>query len=281
MLREIDVAEVTEAVRALCIESNYYLGDDICAAIAQMQEKEESPLAADILGKLLENMEASATLQVPICQDTGMAVVFLDIGQDVHFTGGDLTEAVNSGVRAGYLDGYLRCSVVTDPIERVNSDDNTPAVLHTRIVPGDKVLITVAPKGFGSENMSRVKMFNPSASAEDILQFIVETVDIAGSNPCPPVVVGVCIGGTFEMGALMAKRALLRPINTHNPHPLYKKLEEDALERINKLGIGPQGFGGRTTALGVNIEKYATHIAGLPVAVNIGCHVTRHKSCML
>lgn len=280
-MREIDIATVTEAVAALCVEANYHLGDDVITTICQMEKTEESPLAKNILNKLIENVEASEKMTVPICQDTGMAVVFLEVGQEVHFTGGNLYDAINEGVASGYLGGFLRCSVVSDPISRVNTDNNTPAVIYTDIVPGDKVKIIVAPKGAGSENMSAIKMCTPSSTVEDIINFIVETVDRAGSNPCPPIIVGVGIGGTFEKVAYLAKKALLRPINISHPDPFYAQLEQNILERINRLGIGPQGFGGSTTALGVNIEKYPTHIACLPVAVNIGCHVTRHKEIVL
>lgn len=280
-MREIDVKQVKEAVASLCVEANYHLGDDVVCAICRMQETEESPLAKNILSKLIENVEVSRKMEVPICQDTGMAVVFLEVGQEVHFINGNLYDAINEGVAEGYLGGYLRCSVVADPIRRVNTDNNTPAVIHTKIVPGDQVKITVAPKGFGSENMSAIKMCNPSVSTQEIIDFVVETVDKAGSNPCPPVIVGVGIGGTFEKAAYLSKKALLRSVDAPNSDPFYEKMEQDMLEGINRLGIGPQGFGGSTTALGVNIETYPTHIAGLPVAVNLSCHVTRHKTVVL
>lgn len=226
---------------------------------------------------IIENYRLAEEKKMPICQDTGMACVFLEIGQDVHFTGGNLTEAVNEGVRRGYANGYLRKSVVKDPVRRGNTGDNTPAMLYTEIVPGDQVKITVAPKGFGSENMSAVRMFKPSAGIEGIKEFILETVEAAGPNPCPPIVIGVGIGGTFDKAALLAKKALLRDLGSHHPDPYYAELEKEMLEKVNALGIGPQGFGGRTTAIGLNIETMPTHIAGMPCAININCHVTRHK----
>jgi fumarate hydratase subunit alpha len=230
---------------------------------------------------LQDNIEAAKQLDIPVCQDTGMAVVFAEIGQDVHLTGGDFEAAVNKGVSRGYTEGYLRCSVVADPLRRVNTGDNTPAVIHTRLVSGDKVRITVAPKGFGSENMSTLRMFTPSATREDIINYVVESVRIAGSNPCPPMVLGVGIGGTFEQCALLAKIALCRNVSEKNPDEYYSSMESEILERVNELGIGPQGFGGKTTALNVAIEARPTHIAGLPVAVNVGCHVTRHKEIVI
>ena len=227
------------------------------------------------------NLKAAQELQVPICQDTGMAIIFLEIGQDVHFTNGNLNDAVNEGVRRGYSEGLLRCSIVADPLRRVNTNDNTPAVIHTAITEGKQVKITVAPKGFGSENMSQIKMFTPSATAEAIEDYVVSVTKDAGSNPCPPIIIGVGIGGDFEWSACLAKKALCRDIALRNEDPFYAEMESNILDKINQTGIGPQGFGGDTTALAVNIEKYATHIAGLPVAVNIGCHVTRHKSIIL
>ena len=229
----------------------------------------------------MKNLDAAKKLDIPICQDTGMAVVFAEIGQDVHLVGGDFEKAVNDGVALGYTEGLLRKSVVSDPLERINTNDNTPAVIHTRIVSGESVKITVAPKGFGSENMSRIKMFTPSATKEEIMDFVVETVKIAGGNPCPPVVLGVGIGGDFESCAILSKKALCRDVNVRNPKKLYSEMEEVLLERINGTNIGPQGFGGKTTALAVNVETAPTHIAGLPVAVNVGCHVTRHKTIIL
>ncbi len=244
--------------------------------IENAARSEKSELCRSVLGDITANLDAADELSVPICQDTGMAVVFAEIGQDVHIANGLFEDAVNEGVARGYVDGKLRLSIVRDPLERVNTNNNTPAVIHTRIVGGDKIKLTVAPKGFGSENMSRLKMFTPSATKEDIIKFVVETVSVAGSNPCPPIVVGVGIGGDFEYSALLAKKALCRDLNTRNPEPLYKEMEQTMLAEINKLGIGSQGFGGTVTALYVNIEKAPTHIAGLPVAVNMGCHVTRH-----
>jgi fumarate hydratase subunit alpha len=242
---------------------------------------EKSPLCKDVIGDLCLNLDAARQLHVPVCQDTGMAVVFLEVGQEIHIVGGGLEDAVNEGVRQGYVEGRLRLSVVSDPLRRENTGDNTPAVIHTSVVPGDKLHVTVAPKGFGSENMSAIRMFTPSATENDIVEFVAETVSRAGSLPCPPVVVGVGIGGDFEYAALLSKKALCRPLCQPQNDPFYKKLEENMLDRINRLGIGSQGFGGTVTALAVNIEVYATHIAGLPVAVNMGCHVTRHKSATL
>lgn len=276
-MREIDVALVTEAIERLCIEANKQLPADLAGRITACRETERCPLAKEILSDMLENLDAAQELDVPVCQDTGMAVVFAEVGQDVHFTGGLFEDAVNEGVHRGYLNGLLRCSVVADPIRRGNTGDNTPAVLHTRIVEGDRVTLTVAPKGFGSENMSRMKMFTPAASVDDICDFVVQSVKEAGSNPCPPVVVGVGIGGDFERCALLAKEALCRPVSQPNGDPFYAELEQTLLRRLNALNIGPQGFSGDTTALAVAIETYPTHIAGLPVAVNMGCHVTRHK----
>ena len=276
-LRTIELGNVTKAVEDLAVSANYGLSCDIENALRAEREKETSEAGKMALEDLIENLDASKRSNVAICQDTGMAVVFMEIGQDVHFTGGSLEDAVNEGVRRGYQNGYLRFSVVRDPMRRGNTEDNTPAVLHTFIVPGDKVKITVAPKGFGSENMSAIKMMTPAATRDDVIAFVVDTVKKAGSNPCPPIVVGVGIGGTFEKCTLLSKKALLRPIDQNNPDSYYAKLEEDILEAVNKTGIGPQGFGGKTTALGVNVEAFPTHIAGLPVAVNINCHVARHK----
>ncbi len=281
-MREVDVSTITRAVEMMCIEANMVLTDDIVGRIKSSIDEERSPLARSILEAYLENMQAAKDMKIPVCQDTGMAVIFLELGQEVHLVGGSLREAVDRGVSNGYTNGYLRCSVVRDPLrERVNTGDNTPAILHTEIVPGDRVKITVAPKGFGSENMSALRMMTPSATREDVVNFVVEAVERAGSNPCPPVVVGVGIGGDFELSALLAKRAITEPIDRPNPDPYYADMEREILERLNRTGIGPQGFGGVTTALGVNIRTYATHIAGLPVAVNIGCHVTRHRSMEL
>lgn len=277
-MREINVSEVESIVSELCIKANRKLPCSLVEKIKNSPDGEKSPTGREVLCDLVRNIEAAESENIAVCQDTGMAVIFLDIGQDVHFIGGSLYEAVNKGVSKGYTEGYLRCSVVSDPIERVNTGDNTPAVIHTRIVDGDKVHISVCPKGFGSENMSKLKMFTPSATIEDIENFVVETASVAGSNPCPPMVIGVGIGGDFEQCAYLAKKALCRDISIKNEKKLYSDMEERILEKVNKLGIGPQGFGGTTTALSVAIEQAPTHIAGLPVAVNIGCHVTRHAS---
>lgn len=277
-MRELDVAEITEAVAALCIKANKVLPCDLQEKIGCFAQKETKPLAKGIMTDLQRNLDAAKALDIPICQDTGMAVVFAEVGQDVHLVGGSLEEAVNAGVHKGYIEGKLRCSVVADPIRRGNTGDNTPAVLHTRIVPGDKVQLTVAPKGFGSENMSRLKMLTPAADADTIVNFVVETVQLAGSNPCPPMVLGVGIGGDFEQCAYLAKKALCRPVAQGNPDPFYQELEEKMLAAVNARDIGPQGFGGATTAMSVAIETAPTHIAGLPVSVNVGCHVTRHAS---
>lgn len=276
-MREVSVEKVINTVKELCIESNYYLGDDIRNGLKDSIEKEDYPLANDVLKKIYLNADIARDNSMPICQDTGMACVFVELGQDVHITGGSLEEAINEGVRRGYEEGFLRKSVVKDPLNRVNTKDNTPAIIYYDIVKGDKVKITVAPKGFGSENMSRIAMLKPSDGIEGVKKFILETVENAGPNPCPPMVVGVGIGGTFDKAAYLAKKALLRPIDQSSEIEFYKELEEELINEINKLGIGPQGFGGRTTALGINIEVYPTHIAGLPVAVNINCHATRHK----
>ncbi len=277
-MRELSVNTVRDAIALMCIQANKVLPDDLKQCISDASAAETKPLALSVMKDLLNNLDAAEELDIPICQDCGMAVVFLEIGQDVHFTDGSLEEAINEGVRRGYRDGFLRCSVVEDPLLRKNTGDNTPAVLHERIVPGDGVKITVAPKGFGSENMSCMKMFTPAASREDIMQFVLESVKRAGGNPCPPIVLGIGIGGDFEQCAFLAKKALCRCVSTHNEKDYYKEMEQELLERINALDIGPQGFGGKTTALAVNIETAPTHIAGLPVAVNFGCHVTRHLS---
>lgn len=277
-MREIQVQQITDVVERLCIEANQYLPEDIRKAIQSCHAQEDWEDARDVLEKITENFKIAGEEKVPICQDTGLACVFLEIGQDVHIGGGNLAEAVDEGVRRGYSRGYLRKSVVKDPIRRENTGDNTPAMIYTEIVPGSQIKITVAPKGFGSENMSALRMFKPSQGLETIKKFILETVEDAGPNPCPPVVVGVGIGGTFDKAALLAKKALMRPVDVPSPDPFYAQLEEEMLEKINRLGIGPQGFGGRTTAIGVNIETMPTHIAGMPCAVNINCHVTRHKT---
>lgn len=280
-MRELHVKEIMQAVKELSIQANMILPADLEQLIQQQESVEPYELAKGILGDIRENISCAKEIGVPICQDTGMAVVFLEIGQDIHLIGGGLNEAVNEGVRQGYLEGKLRCSVVGDPLRRVNTNDNTPAVLHLSMTEGEQVKLTVAPKGFGSENMSAVRMFTPSATPDDIVDFVVGQVNTAGSNPCPPIVVGVGIGGDFEKCAYLAKKALCRPVKQRNDDSFYADLEEKMLEGINRLGIGPQGFGGRTTALAVNIEVYPTHIAGLPVSVNIGCHVTRHASRIL
>ena len=277
-MREIDVSVVTDAVERMCISANVHLPRDMQKGIRSCRDCEDWPIAQTILDQIIENYEVAQQEQVPICQDTGMACVFIEAGQDVHFTGGYLYDAIHEGVRRGYTKGYLRKSVEADPVRRGNTGDNTPAMITVDIVPGDKVKITVAPKGFGSENMSALRMFKPSAGIQGIKDFILETVEKAGPNPCPPIVVGVGIGGNFDHVALLAKKALLRPADSHNEDPFYAQLEDEMLEKINQLGIGPQGFGGRTTAVGVNIETLPTHIAGMPCAVNISCHVTRHES---
>lgn len=276
-MREVSIEKIIDTVKELCIESNYYLGEDIRNGLKDSIKKEEYPLANDVLKKIYLNADIARDNRMPICQDTGMACVFVELGQEVHITGGSLEEAINEGVRRGYEEGFLRKSVVKDPLNRVNTKDNTPAIIYYDIVKGDKVKITVAPKGFGSENMSRIAMLKPSDGVEGVKKFILETVENAGPNPCPPMVVGVGIGGTFDKAAYLAKKALLRPIDQSSEIEFYRELEEELISEINKLGIGPQGFGGRTTALGINIEVYPTHIAGLPVAVNINCHATRHK----
>ena len=280
-MREISVSLITDIVERLCIDANTHLPEDVKCAIESCRACEDGGIAQGVLDKIIENYKIADQECVPICQDTGMACVFLEIGQDVHFVGGDLREAVDEGVRRGYTKGYLRKSVVRDPIRRGNTNDNTPAMLYTEIVPGDQVKITVGPKGFGSENMSAIRMFKPSAGLQGIKDFIIETVENAGPNPCPPMVVGVGIGGTFDKAALLAKKALMRPLDSHNPDPYYADLEEEMLQKINELGIGPQGFGGKTTAIGLNIETLPTHIVGMPCAININCHVTRHKSEVL
>lgn len=281
-MKNIDSSVITKAVKELVIKANKVLPSDLVDCILCSEKCECSETAKSVLSDLKANIDAAAELDIPICQDTGMAVIFAEIGQDVHITGDDFETAVNAGVSQGYVEGLLRKSVVRDPFyDRVNTNDNTPAVIHTRIVPGSRIKITVAPKGFGSENMSALKMFTPSATKQDIIDFIVGVVKNAGSNPCPPIVLGVGIGGDFEYCALLAKKALCRNVSSHNLVPFYAELENELLEKINSLDIGPQGFGGKTTALAVNVEAYPTHIAGLPVAVNVGCHVTRHASAVI
>lgn len=275
-MREIEVSVVTENIKKMCIKANHFLTEDMDMALKEALEKEQAPLGRQILNQLQDNLSIAGNDMIPICQDTGMAVIFLEIGQEVHFTGGSLEDAVHEGVRQGYTEGFLRKSVVADPLLRENTKDNTPAVIHYEVVPGDKVKITVAPKGFGSENMSRVFMLKPADGIEGVKNAIITAVKDAGPNACPPMVVGVGIGGTFEKCALMAKKALVRPVNERSEVPYVKELEKEVLETINKTGIGPGGLGGTVTALAVNINTYPTHIAGLPVAVNICCHVNRH-----
>ena len=275
-MRRINVETITQNIKEMCIEANHFLSKDMDIAMKNAVSTEKSPLGKKILSQLQDNLKIAGKDMIPICQDTGMAVVFLEIGQDVHFEGGNLEDAVNEGIRRGYVDGYLRKSVVKDPILRENTKDNTPGIIHYKIVPGDQVKIKVAPKGFGSENMSRVFMLKPADGIEGVKEAVLTAVKDAGPNACPPMVVGVGIGGTFEKCALMAKEALTREVGSHSDIPYVKELEEELLERINKIGIGPGGLGGSTTALAVNVNTYPTHIAGLPVAVNICCHVNRH-----
>jgi fumarate hydratase subunit alpha len=275
-MREVNVDKVTENIKEMCIEANHFLTDDMKKVFKNAVVSEESPLGKQVLNQLNENLDIAANDMIPICQDTGMAVVFINVGQDVHFTNGNITDAINEGVRQGYVDGYLRKSVVNDPIIRENTKDNTPAVIHYNIVPGDKVDITVAPKGFGSENMSRIFMLKPADGIEGVKNAILTAVKDAGPNACPPMVVGVGIGGTFEKCALLAKKALTRNVEEESPVEYVRELEREMLDKINRLGIGPGGLGGTQTALAINIETYPTHIAGLPVAVNICCHVNRH-----
>lgn len=279
-MREIDVRLITEKVKELCISANTDLGDDVLKAIDWAMEKEESPLGVEILKELKENARIAKEEQVPICQDTGFAVVFIELGQEVHLVGGNLYEAIDEGVRQGYREGYLRKSLC-HPFTRVNTGDNTPAIIHTEVVPGDKVKIVVAPKGGGSENMSRVTMLTPSEGIEGVKRYVVQRVKESGSNPCPPTIVGVGIGGTLEKAALLAKKSLLRPLGSENPDPELMKLEQEILAEINKLGIGPQGLGGRTTTLAVHILMMPCHIASLPLAVNIQCHAQRHKEAVI
>ena len=276
-MRTISAAEITAAVARLCIRANTVLPADVAAALEACRASEPWPLARETLGLLRDNLDLARERNLPICQDTGMACVFVELGQDIHIEGG-FEQAVHEGVRQGYGEGYLRKSIVGDPLCRVNTGDNTPAMLYTEIVPGEQIKVTVGPKGFGSENMSMIRMFKPSAGLQGIKDFILEAVETAGPNPCPPMVVGVGIGGTFDKCALLAKKALMRPVDSSNPDPFYADLEKEMLEKVNGLGIGPQGFGGKTTAIGLNIETLPTHIAGMPCAVNINCHVTRHKT---
>ena len=280
-MREIHVNQIEETVAKLCVEANLRLPGALRRRIENAAKEEDNPLAQEILGDLTRNLDAATEMNLPICQDTGMAVVFAELGQDARIVGGGFEEAVNNGVARGYREGYLRCSVVGDPLKRKNTNDNTPAIIHLRLVPGDALKLDVCPKGFGSENMSRLAMLTPAAGEDDIAAFVTETARVAGGNPCPPMVLGVGLGGNFEACALLAKRALCREAGQHHPDPLYAALERRILEEVNALGIGPQGFGGRTTALWVAIEAGATHIAGLPVAVNVGCHVNRHAGAVL
>lgn len=280
-MRTIEASEITKLVKELCMSANYVLPADIRQSYVDGMAAEQSELGKTIFGKMLENCDIAAKNNVPICQDCGMAVVFAEIGQDVHITGGLFEEAVEEGVRQGYIDGYLRLSVVRDPLDRVNTNDNTPPILYTRIVEGDRIKITIAPKGFGSENMSAMKMFTPAATREDIIQFVVDCCDRAGSNPCPPIVIGIGLGGTSDKAAYLAKRGLMRTVGVFNENPYYAEMEKEIIERVNALGIGPQGLGGTVTALMAAIEPFPTHIAGLPCVVNIGCHVTRHAEGVL
>ena len=280
-MREIQAKEIEKAVEQLFADANLNLPSSLENEINVLKEKETNPIAKNIFCDMCKNLQAARELNIPICQDTGMAVLFCEIGQDVHIVGGDFNEAINNGVRKAYLDGKMRCSIVKDPIRRGTTNDNTPALIHISIVSGDKIKLTAAPKGFGSENMSKIKMFTPSATVDDIIDFVTRTVKIADSNPCPPVVLGVGIGSDFEGVALLSKKALCRDISERNTDPFYKELEEKMLRKVNELNIGCQGFGGDITAIAVNIETAPTHIAGLPVAVNVGCHVTRHKETVL
>jgi fumarate hydratase subunit alpha len=281
LAKGIPYQKVVDTVAKLCIDANCLMGDDVINSFKSGLQREESPTGKDILNQLIENAEIAKSEMIPACQDTGFAVVFLEVGSGVKITGGELFNAINAGVAKGYKEGYLRKSIVSDPLRRKNTGDNTPAVIHTEIVPGDNLKITVAPKGGGSENMSEVKMLTPAAGAEGIKNFVVDRVMRSKANPCPPIVVGVGIGGTFEKVAYLAKKALLRDIGTVHPDPFYAEMEKDLMERINKTGIGPQGFGGRVTALAVFIETYPCHIASLPAAVNINCHAARHKTALL
>ncbi|MBS7527240.1 fumarate hydratase [Fusibacter paucivorans] len=280
-MRTIDVSVIKESIKHMCIDANYNIGADIQAAFHKSLETETSPIGKSILVDLLENARIAGEKQVPICQDTGMVVVFAEVGQDVHLVGGDVKMAIDQGIREGYEEGYLRKSVVADPLNRVNTKDNTPGIVYFDIVPGDQVKLKVALKGFGSENMSKTKMLKPSDGIKGVEAFVLETVSLAGPNPCPPIVVGVGVGGTIEKAALLAKQALLRSVDDESTLPHIKALEKTLLEQINQLGIGPQGLGGKTTALGVNVEVFPTHIAGLPVAVNINCHASRHMEVIL
>ena len=279
-MREINAEQITAAVKELCISANRYLPEDVACALKAAEASEPFAPAKDLLTLLCQNEQIARNTDMPICQDTGMAIVFAEVGQDVHING-SFEDAIHEGVRQGYVDGLLRKSVVGDPLRRVNTKDNTPAIIHTRLVPGDKLTITVAPKGFGSENMSRLTMLTPAQGVEGVKKFVLETVRKAGANPCPPMVLGIGVGGDFERVAELAKQALMVPMDQHNPDPFYAQLEDELLSLVNETGIGPQGLGGRTTCLGLHVLQSATHIAGLPVAVNVSCHVTRHKTCVL
>lgn len=281
-MREINVSQIIPVVKKLCIDANYYVNEDLLKKLNEFMEKEESPVGKEILSQIIKNDELAGELQIPMCQDTGVALFFIELGQDVHIVGGDFYDSINEGVRQGYIDGYLRKSLVSDPvIERKNTKDNTPAIIHTKIVPGDKIKIDFAPKGGGSENMSEVKMMTAADGIEGVKKFVIDRVKRAGGNPCPPIIVGVGIGGDFEQCAILSKKALLRPLNEENPDPKWHAVEEELLYKINNLGIGPMGLGGRTTALAVNILTFPCHIASMPVAVNIQCHAARHKSAII
>lgn len=280
-MRTIDANEIIKEVKRMVIEANYYLPNDVMEALKKAKEEDDWNLSKDILDKIVQNAEIASNEQVPMCQDTGMAVVFVDIGQEVVIENGYIEDAINEGIRQGYSEGLLRKSVVKDPLNRENTKDNTPGIINYNVVPGDKLTISVAAKGFGSENMSRLKMLKPAEGLQGVKDFILETVELAGPNACPPIVVGVGLGGTFDKVTLLAKKALMRDLDKYNENPYYADLEKELLEEINELGIGPQGFGGKTTALKVSIEYYPTHIAGLPIAVNINCHATRHKEVTL
>jgi len=280
-MRQINTEEITDTVEKICVDANYNLGDDLVVSLQNALDKEESPLGKEVIAQILENAEIGRNEQVPVCQDTGFAVVFVEIGQEVIIEGQSLQEAINEGIRRGYKNGYLRKSIVKSPLDRVNTGDNTPAVIHTDIVPGDKLKITFIAKGGGCENMSRTAMLTPAQGRDSVIDFVVSTVKSAGANPCPPIIVGVGLGGTFEYAALLSKKAILRPVGSHNKDSNTANLEDELLEEINKLGIGPQGFGGKVTALAVHVETYPCHIASLPVAVNIECHSHRHKSIVI
>jgi fumarate hydratase subunit alpha len=279
-MREIDVKDVTAAIKEMCMNANYYLGEDVLGAIKRLEQTEESPLGKEILNQIIKNAEIAKDRQMPLCQDTGLVAVFAEIGQEVHFNGG-FNEAIQEGVRQGYKDGYLRKSVVEDPLRRKNTGDNTPSVITTTLVPGDKVKLTILPKGGGSENMSRIKMLKPGDGEDGAKDFVVETIRIAGGNPCPPLIVGIGIGGLFDKVAHLAKKALLREVGSKHPDPYYAAMEEELLTRINNTGVGPQGLGGRTTAIAVHIETHPCHIASLPVAVNTQCHSARHRTTII